>query len=801
MVRENRGGNAVTDIRGHEGQGRIQPDAAGKDPDPSLSQLPRRIVFASQPVRSEDPDYLKFSARDRIGIHCPLGGQAEAEAVAAVLKRDHGVVLTLLNGPEQAAANLAGLLIWIGSPADDADQSDHANGIAEETLLAESFRVIKDFLLQPKPRAVLLLQRPTTRLGTSHVLFEGLQGLLLSAAGEYRSVFFRAIRCAPDYKEPLDSLLRLALDQSLTPLALTADGTGLSRTVGRQTQLLPQLSQVPPLDENDVVVISGASGILQEWAKALAPLGCRVVLLGRSAGNDALVGQLEHSGCLVSYCHCDVTCAAEARQVTEAIARRFGRISILIHGAGILRDQYLPQLSEADFIAVVQVKLQGLRNLFQAATGHGLRACFAVSSVAAILGNPGQTAYTAANRAMSACLDLLQQAHPQVRCQSLLLGPVSGGGMADTDEIRQLMRWSGYSYIQAGEAAQLFCRELAETRQRPETVLWVKGMPEIPRALTLQQDEPVSASQPIGLPLLERIDLDLSVPAMTVMRSFSASTDLWLPQHRPLPGLKHPLVSGIMIVEMFAEAAQTLYPYLFLQGMKNVKFIDPIECPAEITRLAQLDCRAGQGQTGLQHCELKLSTQEVSPSGRPLQRWSCNASATALLGVVPPAAAISEAGIPFTDQRIERHAKRPVLLRAYKRFTALTGSYRVLHGLSRLSSDTVEAVAVLPRKPDFAYRRQNGYLTSPYLLEAIFQTAVFQRILQPRRATVAIALPYAIGEVLYQRTAEPLLGPVRIQARKIIDDAQAMVWDAVAYDDRDRLLLSVNALELRWICS
>ena len=373
--------------------------------------------------------------------------------------------------------------------------------------------------------------------------------------------------------------------------------------------------------------------------------------------------------------------------------------------------------------------------------------------------------------------------------------------MADTDEIRQLMRWSGYSYIQAGEAAQLFCRELAETRQRPETVLWVKGMPEIPRALTLQQDEPVSASQPTGLPLLERIDLDLSVPAMTVMRSFSASTDLWLPQHRPLPGLKHPLVSGIMIVEMFAEAAQTLYPYLFLQGMKNVKFIDPIECPAEITRLAQLDCRAGQGQTGLQHCELKLSTQEVSPSGRPLQRWSCNASATALLGVVPPAAAISEAGIPFTDQRIERQAKRPVLLRAYKRFTALTGSYRVLHGLSRLSSDTVEAVAVLPRKPDFAYRRQNGYLTSPYLLEAIFQTAVFQRILQPRRATVAIALPYAIGEVLYQRTAEPLLGPVRIQARKIIDDAQAMVWDAVAYDDRDRLLLSVNALELRWICS
>lgn len=59
--------------------------------------------------------------------------------------------------------------------------------------------------------------------------------------------------------------------------------------------------------------------------------------------------------------------------------------------------------------------------------------------------------------------------------------------MADNEEIRQMMRWSGYSYIQASEVAQLFCRELAEPRQQSSAVLLVKDMPEVPRALALKQ--------------------------------------------------------------------------------------------------------------------------------------------------------------------------------------------------------------------------------------------------------------------------------------------------------------------------
>lgn len=134
----------------------------------------------------------------------------------------------MLEGPEQAGADLAGLLIWIDGQTE-----------AAEPMLADSFRVIQAFLLQPTPRAVLLLQPPAGGLETGRILFEGIQGLLLSAAWEYRSVLFRAIRCEQGHKESFESLLRLALDQNLTPLGLTADTAGLNRTVGIPAAPIP----------------------------------------------------------------------------------------------------------------------------------------------------------------------------------------------------------------------------------------------------------------------------------------------------------------------------------------------------------------------------------------------------------------------------------------------------------------------------------------------------------------------------------------------------------------------------------
>jgi NAD(P)-dependent dehydrogenase (short-subunit alcohol dehydrogenase family) len=91
------------------------------------------------------------------------------------------------------------------------------------------------------------------------------------------------------------------------------------------------------------------------------------------------------------------------------VVNRYGRIRGIIHGAGVLRDNFLSQMTADDFSLVTDIKFLGAWNLFQAAEKAGLRFFVGLSSVAAIQGNPGQTNYAAANRMMSALIRTFRQ--------------------------------------------------------------------------------------------------------------------------------------------------------------------------------------------------------------------------------------------------------------------------------------------------------------------------------------------------------------------------------------------------------
>ena len=96
-----------------------------------------------------------------------------------------------------------------------------------------------------------------------------------------------------------------------------------------------------------------------------------------------------------------------------------------------------------------------------------------LSSGAAILGNPGQSNYAAANRMMSALLSYLGRNNSAIRFKALMLPPVEGAGMADDPAVRELMQRKGVGYIQVNELAGLFCRE---PRVAPADDDWVMFM-------------------------------------------------------------------------------------------------------------------------------------------------------------------------------------------------------------------------------------------------------------------------------------------------------------------------------------
>jgi len=55
------------------------------------------------------------------------------------------------------------------------------------------------------------------------------------------------------------------------------------------------------------------------------------------------------------------------------VVGRYGRIDGIIHGAGVLRDAFLDQMTPEDFSLVADVKFLGAWNLFSAAEGAGLK--------------------------------------------------------------------------------------------------------------------------------------------------------------------------------------------------------------------------------------------------------------------------------------------------------------------------------------------------------------------------------------------------------------------------------------------
>src|SRR5213083_3485778 len=163
------------------------------------------------------------------------------------------------------------------------------------------------------------------------------------------------------------------------------------------------------LDGKAALVTGGGRGIGRGVALALARAGARVVVndLGASLageGGDArpaaqVVDEIVKAGGAAVPNFGSVADLAEAAAMVEQAIRTYGRIDILVHVAGILRDRMLFNMSEAEWDAVIAVHLKGMFNCTRAASiamreQRGGR-IISMSSVSA-LGAPGQPNYAAA---------------------------------------------------------------------------------------------------------------------------------------------------------------------------------------------------------------------------------------------------------------------------------------------------------------------------------------------------------------------------------------------------------------------
>ncbi|MDR0417069.1 MAG: acyltransferase domain-containing protein, partial [Propionibacteriaceae bacterium] len=178
----------------------------------------------------------------------------------------------------------------------------------------------------------------------------------------------------------------------------------------------PAAGRPPVFAPGGVVVMTGGAGLLGGLlARHLATVHRvgRLVVVSRQGaaapGADQLRADLADSGVEVDFAACD---AADLAQLAEVFDRLppDQALTGVVHVAGVLSDRLIPDLTAADWEAVLAPKTAAAWNL-HLLTRH-LPAVTTVyySSAAAVLGSPGQGDYAGANAVLDA-LAVWRDAH------------------------------------------------------------------------------------------------------------------------------------------------------------------------------------------------------------------------------------------------------------------------------------------------------------------------------------------------------------------------------------------------------
>ena len=162
----------------------------------------------------------------------------------------------------------------------------------------------------------------------------------------------------------------------------------------------PKRAWTADLSERVAIVTGSSQGLGKAMAIELARNGAKVACVARNAEKLAnTVAEIAAFGGVSEAFSCDVKDRASVDKVVDDVAEKWGRLDILVNNAGVTRDTLLPRMSDDEWDDVIITNLRGSFLFARAASRHMLRARYGriinISSVSGIMGNAGQTNYSA----------------------------------------------------------------------------------------------------------------------------------------------------------------------------------------------------------------------------------------------------------------------------------------------------------------------------------------------------------------------------------------------------------------------
>ncbi|KAH7254804.1 hypothetical protein B0J15DRAFT_446835 [Fusarium solani] len=275
---------------------------------------------------------------------------------------------------------------------------------------------------------------------------------------------------AEDVVKPVGPIITVGISEVETALRKLQSGKTSGKVIvspraGERVKAThPQRSSTLLQAEATYFIIGGTGGIGRSMARRMIQLGARhIVLLSRTSRVTGELGQLSEyartQDANIYLRACDVADEKSVGALVEESARTLPPVRGVIHAAMVLRDVLFEKMTFEDYDLVVRSKVYGAWNFHKALLNTPLDFFVVLSSVAGIVGNRGQAAYSAANTYLDAFTQHRLRSGLPATC--LNLGAVSGVGYLAENSAKQAQVLKNLSGSTVDESEVLVLLELA----------------------------------------------------------------------------------------------------------------------------------------------------------------------------------------------------------------------------------------------------------------------------------------------------------------------------------------------------
>jgi 3-oxoacyl-[acyl-carrier protein] reductase len=230
-------------------------------------------------------------------------------------------------------------------------------------------------------------------------------------------------------------------------------------------------------DARVAIVTGGATGVGAATALELAKRGYRIAIVySRSAKEaDESAAACEAAGAAAIAVQGDVAHDAACRAAVAATVTRFGRIDVLVNGAGTTQFVPLSDLEgqrAEDFQKVYAVNVIGPYQMARAAAPHlrasGAGAIVNVSSVGSLNGNGSSYSYVTSKAALNTLtLALARNLAPEIRVNCVL------PGLIQTRWLKNGLGVEAYERVRDGWADASALQKTCTAEDVAQTIVWL----------------------------------------------------------------------------------------------------------------------------------------------------------------------------------------------------------------------------------------------------------------------------------------------------------------------------------------